>query len=70
MDRIPVVSSNLATIGYDAEHRLLEVEFKNGAVWRYADVPPEEHEALMTAPSVGRYFAANIKPVYADAEQV
>ncbi len=37
--RDPVVSSNLASAGYDAETRTLEVEFSNGAVYRYGDVP-------------------------------
>ncbi|MBO1741866.1 KTSC domain-containing protein [Leifsonia sp. TF02-11] len=33
MDRIPVNSSNLITVGYDAASQTLEVEFKDGTVY-------------------------------------
>lgn len=64
MDRIAVESSNLAAIGYDPEARVLEVEFKKGGVYQYAEVPTEEYEALMSAESKGKYLAAYIKPRY------
>src|SRR5690606_14829070 len=34
-ERIPVVSSNIAPIGYDAEKKVLEIEFHHGAVYQY-----------------------------------
>ena len=64
MNRVPVSSSNLASVGYDLETLTLEVEFLNGGVYQYFDVPPHEHEALMQAPSHGKYFSANIRNDY------
>lgn len=51
MNRIPVDSSNIASIGYDAEDKTLEVEFNDGGIYRYYDVPPSVHERLMSASS-------------------
>ena len=59
MDRIPVVSSNLASIGY--EDGILEIEFKTHSVYQYRNVPPSVYEALMSAPSHGKYFSAHIR---------
>jgi len=61
MDRTPVKSSNLKSVGYDPETETLEVEFKAGTVYRYADVPAEVHAALMAAESVGSYYARNVR---------
>lgn len=64
MERIPVSSSNLASVGYDADSQTLEIEFHNGGVYQYAGVPESEYEGLMGAESQGRYFHANIKNSY------
>lgn len=61
MQRTPVVSSNVVSVGYDRESRTLEVEFKHGVVYQYYDVPATEHAALLAAPSVGGYLDAHIK---------
>jgi len=61
MNRIPVDSSNIISIGY--EPGLLEVEFKNG-VYQYPGVPEELGGALMAADSKGKFFARFILPVY------
>lgn len=64
MHREPVDSSSLNSLGYDARKRLLEVEFRNGGVYRYLDVPQDEFEALKGADSVGRHLNREIKPFY------
>lgn len=64
MERISVSSSHVRAIGYDEETQTLEVEFNNGAVYQYSDVPKEEHEGLMNADSKGKYMHANVKPRY------
>lgn len=56
MKREPVQSSALASIGYDAETRTLEVEFSSGTVYRYFRVPATVAEGLCKAQSRGRYF--------------
>ena len=58
MDRVPVSSRNLASVGYDAANSTLEVEFREGGLYQYFDVPAHEHGALMQASSHGEYFSA------------
>ena len=58
MERIPMVSSNIASAGY--ENGILEVEFTSGALYGYS-ATPEEWEAFQSAPSAGKYFAQHFK---------
>ena len=61
MQRIPVTSSNVESVGYDAATSTLEVEFRNGGVYQYFDVPASKHAGLLAASSVGGYLDAYIK---------
>ena len=66
MNRIPVKSSNLKSVGYDEAEKILEVEFLNkGAIYQYSRVPKAVYEALINASSIGGYFNRNIR----DAQQ-
>jgi hypothetical protein len=47
--RESVSSSNLASIGYDAENEILEIEFNHGGVYQYFDVPENVYVELMEA---------------------
>jgi hypothetical protein len=63
MRRIPVPSTSIASIGYIPAKRELEIEFRaSGDVYRYFDVPPEEHAAFMAAESKGSYLNQAFKP--------
>ncbi len=62
MERIPVSSSNLASVGY--QDGILEVAFKSGSVYQYTGVSESVYEALMSAPSHGKFFAAFIRNNY------
>jgi hypothetical protein len=64
MNRIPVSSSNVAAVGYDQATMTLEVEFHNGSVYQYFDVPSTICQGLMNAGSVGSYLSQNIKNSY------
>ena len=64
MTRKSVESSNLASIGYDAENEILEIEFNHGGVYQYFDLPENVYKELMNADSHGRYFVHNIKDDY------
>jgi hypothetical protein len=64
MNRQPVSSSNIASIGYDANSQTLEIEFLNGGVYQYFDIPQHVYDELMNADSHGQYLAQNIKGVY------
>ena len=57
MRRGAIESSVIARMGYSAAQRLLELEFrKDGHVYQYFDVPPEEHTAFCQAESKGTYL--------------
>ncbi len=64
MNRTPVQSSNITSVGYEESSQTLEVEFKNGGIYQYYDVPQREYEGLMNAPSKGKYLAYQIKGRY------
>lgn len=59
--RIPLASSNIASVGYDKEKRILEVEFQHGAIYQYFDVPEKVYTELINAPSHGAYFFNEVK---------
>lgn len=64
MHRLLVGSSAIASVGYDAPTRTLELEYTSGGVYRYLGVPPREHETLLRADSLGAYVNRRIKPRY------
>ena len=62
-------SSNIHSVGYDADNSVLYIRFKdkNGnptALWRYEGVLAGEYKAFMGAPSLGKYFQHYIKGTY------
>lgn len=69
MLKVVVESSSIAAIGYAASSRTLEIEFRNGGLYRYQGVPAEDHRALMAAESKGQFVNRFIKPRY-DVERV
>lgn len=60
---VPVESSQVDRVGYDAETKTLAVQFKHGvrAVYHYPGVSPETHAAFMAAESKGVFFRGHIK---------
>lgn len=64
MQRNPVESSLLRSIGYDAFRKMLEVEFLRGPVYRYFGVEPRQAKALEEAKSIGGHFLAHVKDKY------
>jgi hypothetical protein len=64
MRRTPVSSSVIASIGYDADARVLEIEFHSGEVYRYLGVPEFDVAGLRRADSMGRFLNERIKPRY------
>jgi len=64
MKRVPVESRALAAIGYSKRLRALEIEFRNGAIYRYLDVPRSIHKGLMNAPSKARFYHQHIRGRY------
>lgn len=68
MNRTPVTSSNVASVGYDTTTLTLEVEFNNGRVYHYFDVPELLYQGLISASSVGQFLNHNIKGHYRYAQ--
>jgi len=64
MQRKPVKSSLVKSVGYDPKKEVLELEFVSGSIYRYVDVPQVEYRDLMKAESIGAYVNYNIKDEY------
>lgn len=60
-----VESTTLATVAYDADRRLLQIEFRDRATYRYFNVPTDVYETLLRAPSKGSYFNGVIRGQFA-----
>ena len=69
MKRATISSSSIASVGYNEENEILEIEFHHGAIYRYFNVPKEVFKGLMNAESKGSYFMYNIKNEY-EAKQI
>lgn len=64
MQRIPVASASISSLGYDPATSTLEVEFASGDVYRYFAVPRAVHVSLLAAESVGRTFNVVVRGRY------
>jgi hypothetical protein len=62
MDRFLVDSTLIQSVGYMCG--TLEVEFRDGGLYEYRNVPCEVFHELTVAKSVGAYFIKNIKTRY------
>ncbi len=65
IQRQPVVSSDIASIGYDEPNETLEIEFKATGIYRYFSIPKSVAEEFQRTPSPGKFFLQNIKGKYA-----
>lgn len=61
IEMIPVQSSNVMSIGYDEFSQILRVQFLNGGVYDYLNVPIHIFHALIEAPSKGTFLNHNVK---------
>ena len=62
MRRRLVNSSSVRSVGWS--DGTLELEYLNGYVYRYYDVPQPTYAALLAASSIGAYVNKHIKPHY------
>ncbi len=56
MERQSVKSRILRSVGYDDSIKILEIEFQNGLVYQFLDVPPKVYADLMHSGEIGKYF--------------
>ena len=64
MKRISLSSTTMLAAGYDADKKILEIQFVSGDVYQYFDVPLEIYNRLLEAESYGHYFNYNIRDNY------
>lgn len=64
VEMLPVDSSMANALGYNAENHILQVEFKNGAVYQYTGVESEIWDELQETDSIGKYFNHEIRGNY------
>jgi lysyl-tRNA synthetase, class II len=54
-------STAIKGFDYDSEKKILKIDFTNGSIYLYRDVPESIYKNLKNAPSKGQYFNAEIK---------
>ena len=69
MNRVLVNSTTMSAVGYNADTFVLEVEFTNGALYKYFNVPATVYLRLMNADSKGQFYNYYIRDIY-DYERV
>ncbi|NEO01878.1 MAG: lysine--tRNA ligase, partial [Moorea sp. SIO3I7] len=63
----PLLKSTSAVIksfDYDVDKKILRLEFNNGSIYKYRDVPEEIYNGLKDNPSIGQYFNTHIREKY------
>lgn len=64
MEREQVSSSTIVSIGYDASSETLEIEFQNGGVYQYYNVPETIYQQLMESTSKGQFHHTYIRNAF------
>ena len=67
---ITVNSTNIDSVGYNADTQTLTVKFKvSGQVYEYLNVPQTLYEGLMASESKGKYINENIRSQFTNTIQ-
>lgn len=61
MKHVAVESSELRSVAYERETRVLEVRFVKGERYQYFQVPPSVFDRLLAAESKGRFFNEHVR---------
>ena len=61
IELIPVISSNVASYGYDEEDMTLIVAFTDGSIYEYYNVPEGIWWRFQVAPSKGRFVWSDLR---------
>lgn len=62
-------SGTILALTYDPDAATLDVELRNGAIYRYFTVSRRMVDELRNAPSPGRYFNANLRGRHGEQER-
>jgi hypothetical protein len=63
-DRVAVQSRLLASIAYDPDQFVLQLEFLGGTIYQYFHVPRQAYRELLRADSKGAYFNRHVRSVF------
>ena len=63
-------SNVIKSFDYDGTTQTLRVEFNNGSVYKYHDLPDSVYQELKIAPSIGQYFNTHIREKYGQDREV
>ena len=61
MKEIPLISSALTACAYDPQRQFLWIRFRAGERYIYKTIPMAVIQALLQAPSQGKYFNSKIR---------
>jgi hypothetical protein len=64
MERSPVDSRSLRSVGYDPSTSELEIEFHTGRIYRFSGVPAGVYAWLLRSPAKGGWFNRMIRDRY------
>lgn len=74
MNRQPVKSSRIKSMGHDPESNMMQVEFaREGELYNYLGVNASQYTKILTAKSIGKEFHAQFgkaKGIPADAQTI
>jgi hypothetical protein len=56
-----IKSTNLSAVGYDGSKSILRLEFNDGSIYEYFEVPQTIYLCLLSSKSKGNFFYKNIK---------
>ncbi|ACL16960.1 KTSC domain-containing protein [Methanosphaerula palustris] len=62
LERQPVKSVIMKSVGYDENTKILEIEFHKGEVYQYSGVPSKVYADLMHSSEIGKFFSEKIRP--------
>lgn len=61
MERIQIKSRLITAVAYDLKSSRMEIEFHNGKVEPYSNVPEQIYRNLISADSPGSYYRHHIR---------
>lgn len=61
VEQVKLKSSNLDSVAYSEDTKIMQVVFKSGGIYMYYDIPPKTFDGLLMASSKGTFFHKNIK---------
>ena len=64
MELIPLKSSLIHSVAYNSDYNSLQINFHQGSIYVYYNVPESVFEQLISAESAGRFYNQQIKGEY------